>query len=344
MDELTLLQATPKPPQPKKQKRYHPPQPDKHTYASQEEFLDSLYTISLHDVEPQQKCPTCWKPYGEAPDPGFDNSELPVKLQCGHVFGNKCLASTFALPEANRILLEPLSFRVGKKGWELGHMLDRYAKTHGANGRHITEIFANMLATMGKPGTCRDQLAGKYWFSRLQEIQQVDADLASITLMENAIVLDSKPAVPTKWNTTIGTMNNTSLPTPTPPPSDGLNDPTHPHPYSEYGPAPGYCDLPSMFPPPTAAESVELEPEIPQPGTAGHNEAAQETGQEPLAIQTKLDKLAALQKLNKDVLASADQALVDASLSMVALHKAKQQTYHTEQMALQHHAMARIQG
>jgi hypothetical protein len=344
MDEPTTMQALQtlkKSLYPKKQKkRYQPPQPDKHTYASQEDFVASLHAISLDDVEPEQKCPTCWKPFGEAPDFGFDNSELPVKLRCGHVFGNKCLANTFALPELSRLILEPLSFQAGKKGLQLGQMLNQYARTHGANFRDITEMFAHMLATMSTPGTCRDQLFGNYWFERFLDIQQIEGDLASITFMENAIVLDSKPPVPSIWNRATGSMDKTLLPSP----PDSLNDTSLPSSSCEFGFATGYCEFPSMFPPPTTAKSLGLEPEVPQQGIAGPNDATQGTWQEALSNETKLDKLAALQKLNKDVPTAIDQALVNASIALAAEHKTKQKAHHVEHMAMQSEHMAHKKG
>jgi hypothetical protein len=58
--------------------RYAPPQPDADTFATQQAFLDYLIPVPIESVdEGSKKCPICWKPYGEAADPGFDNSEQP---------------------------------------------------------------------------------------------------------------------------------------------------------------------------------------------------------------------------------------------------------------------------
>lgn len=82
--------------------------------------------------EDSKKCPICWKPYGEAADPGFDNSEQPVGLKCGHMFGNKCMLTAFAVPGTSTITLEPLAFVPGSRGYQLGQRLHSYLRESGA--------------------------------------------------------------------------------------------------------------------------------------------------------------------------------------------------------------------
>jgi hypothetical protein len=95
---------------------------------------------------------------------------------------------------------------------------------------------------------------------------------------------------------------------------------------------------------PTTAKSLGLEPEVPQQGIAGPNDATQGTWQEALSNETKLDKLAALQKLNKDVPTVIDQALVNASIALAAEHQTKQKAHQVEHMAMQSEHMAHKKG
>jgi hypothetical protein len=98
--------------------------------------------------EDSKKCPICWKPYGEAADPGFDNSEQPVRLKCRHTFGNKCMLATFAVPGTSTITLEPLAFGQGSKGYQLGQRLHSHLRESRAletNGNAVT--FTEMLHT-----------------------------------------------------------------------------------------------------------------------------------------------------------------------------------------------------
>ena len=109
--------------------RYAPPQPDADTFATQQAFLDNLMPVPIESVEEDsKKCPVCWKPYGEAADPGFDNSEQPVRLKCRHTFGNKCMLATFAVPGTLIVTLEPLAFGPGSRGYELGQRLHFYLR------------------------------------------------------------------------------------------------------------------------------------------------------------------------------------------------------------------------
>ncbi|RYN16683.1 hypothetical protein AA0112_g12403 [Alternaria arborescens] len=138
-----------------KKARYAPPQPDTDTFATQQAFLDYLMPVPIESVdEDSKKCPICWKPYGEAADPGFDNSEQPVCLKCRHTFGNKCMLATFAVPGTSTITLEPLAFGPASRGCQLG--------------RHWSSVFQELRRRTEKISRCR-----------------------KIMLLENATVLDS---------------------------------------------------------------------------------------------------------------------------------------------------------
>ncbi|KAF2845318.1 hypothetical protein T440DRAFT_472726, partial [Plenodomus tracheiphilus IPT5] len=185
----------------KKQKRYVAPLPDDNTFATQQDFLDSLSPIAVDHVESNNlKCPICWKTYGEAPDPGFDNSELPVKLRCHHVFGQKCLANTFAIPKENKVELRRLSFSLGSRGAALGHRLHTYATQHridlegNSGSQHSTaETFSKMMQEAFLPKRGRD-IFGEFWWPILQYVRNAISQTGrGIRFMENAVVLDSIP-------------------------------------------------------------------------------------------------------------------------------------------------------
>jgi hypothetical protein len=184
------------PPQPKK-KRYIPPKANSNTFATRQAFLQSLQPIELHEVdEEKRKCPICWKQFGEDPDPGFDNSERPVKLRCNHIFGHKCLASVFDISETTSLTLEPLSFVTGKRGYLLREKLVAYHMKHASSYRLRSEIFLKMLEDSIGSRKTRLDLFGEYWCTIIEDIltgQGADepyGDMTGITLMENAIVLD----------------------------------------------------------------------------------------------------------------------------------------------------------
>jgi hypothetical protein len=190
----SALQSQPQlPPQPKT-KRYIPPKADSNTFATQQAFLESLQPIDLQQVDQdKRKCPICWKQIGEDPDPGYDNSEQPVKLRCNHVFGNKCLSSLFGLSEATRFTLEPLSFLPGKRGHLLGEKLFAYHREHESNFRYDLETFEKMLKDAIESRRMGPQLFGNYWFFVIRDMMRANGpygDMTGITLMENAIVME----------------------------------------------------------------------------------------------------------------------------------------------------------
>lgn len=174
-------------------KRYTPPKADSQTFDTQQEFLDSLQPMSIDDVdEAQRKCPICWKYFGEPPDFGFDNSELPVKLRCNHIFGHKCLANTYALPQASHIQLQPLSLAPHSKGRLLAKKLAEYFKMHGSNFRNEAETFDKMLQE-----SCQlsrgPEICGTYWWPLFEKVLQAGCQPAQVILMENAMVIDYEP-------------------------------------------------------------------------------------------------------------------------------------------------------
>jgi len=176
-------------------RRYSFPKTDRDTFDSQQAFLDSLKPIEIEDVEEDgRKCPICWKQYGDNPDPGYDNSERPVRLRRNHVFGETCLADLFRLYETSSIKLHPLSFRPGDKGHLLGQMLYDHRRKLGAEhrDRNDVELFLGFLATGAHQITLPSRKPEDYWRLILQAIFGGLEDLAivDITFMENVVVLD----------------------------------------------------------------------------------------------------------------------------------------------------------
>lgn len=170
-------------------KRYVPPQADANTFDTQEEFLDSLTPTPIEKVaENNMKCPTCWKPYGEAADPGFDNSEQPVQLRCGHLFGDKCLKDTFGLPGISTLDLRPLTFTSESKGLALGHMLHEYTKKH-TDGTSEEADFVQMLEESGAPDAGL-RLFGRYWWEVITQMQCTMYNTLGIRILDNAVILD----------------------------------------------------------------------------------------------------------------------------------------------------------
>ncbi|KAF1938319.1 hypothetical protein EJ02DRAFT_437199 [Clathrospora elynae] len=176
----------------KQKKRYEPPQPDANTFTTQQEFLDSLHPISIDDVDGNsRKCPICWKPYDEAADAGFDNSEEPVKLRCDHVFGNKCLKDTFAIPDISNLYLRPLTFSSASRGNTLGQSLRTYSTKHEENFKGDTETFSKMLVDSYRPSKGK-QLFGDYWWPIIQDLQHNGRNVKSVTFLDNAVLIDVK--------------------------------------------------------------------------------------------------------------------------------------------------------
>jgi hypothetical protein len=179
-------------PSEKNKTRYTPPQPDANTFATQEAFLESLAPVAMDSIDKNSaRCPSCWKPYGEAADPGFDNSELPVRLRCNHVFGDKCLRATFALPGTASITLRPLAFSPGSRGRVLGQRLHSYAQKQSSIGDEgNVGVFTNMLAAE-REGLIAS--LGQLWYSIIKELRSRvlgGPAFHKVTLLDNAMILD----------------------------------------------------------------------------------------------------------------------------------------------------------
>jgi hypothetical protein len=308
-------------PQPKK-KRYIPPKANSNTFATRKGFLESLKPIELHEVdEDKRKCPICWKQFGEDPDPGFDNSELPVKLRCNHIFGHKCLASVFDLPETTTLALEPLSFVPGKRGYLLRQKLVAYHLKHGSTYK-LRDMFPKMLEDSLDDDEDGRDIFGNYWFSIIQDItdghgaEDQYGDMTGITLMENAIVMDfdlprpnsdpylgfaTMPGYPKSFNThmdhvefgseqmppfeSFTAYHVTSMPSLAPPDQA----PTHPAP----------CPKLNQFATDTSSSSTDQS----TTGASSFGEIDSDevkTWQMALANETNLDKLSALMKQKAD--------------------------------------------
>lgn len=172
-------------------KRYRPPRADKNTFATQQEFLDSLHVTDISGIdENDRKCALCRKPYGEPPDPGFDNSEEPVMLRCSHAFGDKCLQNLFGLPPKISAQLVPLRFSVASYGMVLGKRLHAYVRAN--MDKPLDDLTEIMLKLTEEIGTAQQSLKilGKHWGVTLNKVLLVDYDLAAIRLMENGLVFD----------------------------------------------------------------------------------------------------------------------------------------------------------
>jgi hypothetical protein len=107
-------------------KVYRGPQADAATFATQQEFLDSLVPVPVESVDENSRtCAHCWRSYGES-TPGEDDAEAPVRFRCNHVFGEQCMRSLFGIREPVRVDLTPLSFAPGSRGADLGKRLSAY--------------------------------------------------------------------------------------------------------------------------------------------------------------------------------------------------------------------------
>ncbi|OAG10592.1 uncharacterized protein CC84DRAFT_1161501 [Paraphaeosphaeria sporulosa] len=195
---------------PPHKKVYSAPQADDKTFATQQEFLDSLVPVPVESVDGNsRKCAHCWRPYGES-NPGEDDAEAPVRFRCNHVFGEQCMRSLFAVRDPVRVDLKPLSFAPGSKGADLGSRLSAYVESHGveksallSGGNRATD-FARLIRevmptvqtltcpTVLGPGF---DLLGKEWMVLVfQMFSQSDSLLDKIELMENAIIVNSDSA------------------------------------------------------------------------------------------------------------------------------------------------------
>jgi hypothetical protein len=305
-----------------KGKRYIPPKPDANTFATQQEFLDSLQPIELEHVdEDKRKCPVCWKKFGEDPDPGFDNSELPVPLKCNHIFGNKCLANLFRLPEIARLSLEPFSVVPGTRGYVLGEKLLSYHEKHGSDGRDKVEVFQDMIkeAAHRKAGL---ELFGQYWLPIIVDITHTTGsygEMNGITFMENAVILDfNVPKYPGSFDDELHQLLSDSehdplfeypegpylmtalppLPPPLPLPTEPEQSTTAVSSSSSSSSSSSNSSISSMIEQSTVvASSSAIEQSTSTESSPGKIESdPDETWQMALAKETNLDKLSSLMK------------------------------------------------
>ena len=167
------------------------PQRKKDRLRTYSAFIESLKPVDINSLDDNnRKCAICWKVYGEAPDPGLDNSEHPVKLPCSHVYGGKCVKQLFGGIE-NTFKLTPLSFDDPKsRACELGRMLDAFLVSAPA---HLHEkLLFDALDRIISPRKGRE-LFGKFWWTIFDHIKSGSIEVSRIVLKENAVVLDLIP-------------------------------------------------------------------------------------------------------------------------------------------------------
>ncbi|KAF2823204.1 hypothetical protein CC86DRAFT_469053 [Ophiobolus disseminans] len=292
-------------------KPYSPPKPDSLTFPTPKAFLDSLQPIPIEQVEDNnQRCPICWKLYGEVSDPGFDNTEMPVRLRCGHVYGDKCLASTFRAPETRYHRLRPLSFSsCSRKGCVLGQKMHEFLSSQDAidGFRDIGTMLKHACDVEVDRG---HQLFGEYWSPILQEVAHNRNKLTDIILMENALILDydtkarhTHPLNEYSQSTWALLANMEDFDEPLPPITATASLLGHEVQLpAEVDPSDLFINEPT---PPSTGSNLELPPMPayfqPTPNliavsAAQSSSDATQTWQEKLAHTTNLDKLSALHK------------------------------------------------
>jgi hypothetical protein len=159
----------------------------------QDTFLSSLKPVDIESIDKDsRKCGICWKTYGEAPDPGQDNSEQPVRLQCSHAFGNKCLKALFAKVPNFEVELRPLSFdNPTSRACKLGKKLEALLG-NAPEDSHESTIFNALKMNVDR--SKGEEVFGGYWFIIFAHLKNsIALDVSCITLMDNAVVLDPMP-------------------------------------------------------------------------------------------------------------------------------------------------------
>lgn len=206
------------------------PVTDPELLPSHEAFMEALKPIPIDSIiENDRKCPHCWRTYGE-PDPGKDNAEEPVRLPCGHEFGEQCALSLYQLPDAVTVTLRPVSFDEGSRGSELGKRLLQYVEDESSasercetvdsptkrsypglrssarlKGKPPSELdpapvedpvqksFIGLLTDLRKPSK-RSRITvetlGNEWYGILQSMLSPSQTLRSVHFLENGIVYD----------------------------------------------------------------------------------------------------------------------------------------------------------
>jgi hypothetical protein len=160
---------------------------------SQDTFLSSLKPVDIESIDKDsRKCGVCWKTYGEAPDPGQDNSEQPVRLQCSHAFGNKCLKALFAKVPNFEVELRELRFdNATSRACKLGEKLEALLG-NAPEDTHESIIFNALKMNVDRSKGAK--VFGGYWWVIFAHLKNsIALDLSCITLMDNAVVLDPMP-------------------------------------------------------------------------------------------------------------------------------------------------------
>ncbi|KAF1949963.1 hypothetical protein CC80DRAFT_497161 [Byssothecium circinans] len=176
----------------KSKARYLGPRPDNDTFATQQEFLDSLVPVEIESVpEGSRTCGYCWRFYGEV-TPGEDDAELPVQFKCGHYHGEACAKRLFALPEMTKFKLQPLSFAPGSKGAKLGEALHATIAATKPTGEvdlaGKEKVFRQLVNVLGTQP--RGQGVDAEWSHRLLQALTLETNVMNIHILENGIVLD----------------------------------------------------------------------------------------------------------------------------------------------------------
>jgi hypothetical protein len=172
---------------------YVTPTPSPEPLEFQDTFLSSLKPVDIESIDKDsRKCGICWKPYGEAPDPGQDNSEQPVRLQCSHTFGNKCLKALFAKVPNFEVELRELRFdNPTSRACKLGAKLEALL-CNAPEDTHESIIFNALKMNVDRSKGA--EVFGGYWFVIFAYLKNsIALDVSCITLMDNAVVLDPMP-------------------------------------------------------------------------------------------------------------------------------------------------------
>lgn len=325
-------------PQPKS-KRYTPPKADANTFPTQQAFLDSLHPMPLEEVDvDKRKCPICWKLFGEPPDPGFDNSEMPVELRCHHVFGHKCLADIFGIPASTSLQLQPLQYSLGKRGYLLGQKLAAYHTLHAAKFHDEFETFEHMLKNMRFERGPQELTS--YWWVVLTQIIHSHRGLGRITLMENAVILDyapvtakthqqtqPDPGIPPQFLPPASSLQQTLLGT-----ADSMSVQMDGVGHDGDMALMTWSSSSSTSSQPTPAQSYAHLSSIQSPGTTNDlvliDTGNSTTWEEALTGETNLDKLKALQKQKENAEQSqivAAQKLKELKAQKAAMEEARKQ-------------------
>lgn len=89
-----------------------------HTQSRQTSIVDQLPAVDQTDLALEEHhCPICLGPYGQ--NRGDGTTEEPVRIQCSHVIGRRCLAKF----HTDKDLLDPVAFAMDKVSWYPRHIM-----------------------------------------------------------------------------------------------------------------------------------------------------------------------------------------------------------------------------